>query len=335
MIWPFKRKSPQIETRAFGTVTADFINTRRQGLVSDQGVPLSATIGTALHFWSSGLSMVETAPEPIDPNVLSTIARDLLFRGESCWHIRLTRGQLDLQSVPYWDQVSEGQYHLHIPRVNKTETIKAVEDEVLHFTINPDPAQPWRGRSPWRMMGLSPALMAEIEQAVSTATNYAGKGVLPFPANIAPEERQKATSGLRSGSLAVIASKSDLAHHTGGERSEWRKVDLTPDLQRADLNPFTDSLHHRLLNAAGIPPALTTGSGNAGAMREGYRLFALQTVLPMAKMMLPELRAKLGVTGVSIDQMMSADVAGRARAVGVLTGAGVELDKAMKLVGWE
>ena len=133
MIWPFKRKSPEIEMRAFGPVTADFINTRRKGLISDQGVPLSATIGTALHFWTSGLSMVETAPEPIDPNVLSAIARDLLFRGESCWHIRLTRGQLDLQSVPYWDQVSEGQYHLHIPRINKTETIKRMCQKYCPF----------------------------------------------------------------------------------------------------------------------------------------------------------------------------------------------------------
>lgn len=70
-------------------------------------------------------------------------------------------------------------------------------------------------------------------------------------------------------------------------------------------------------------------------MREGYRLFALQTILPLARQCQPELSRKVGVQTVSIDQMMGADVAGRARAVGVLTGAGAPLEKAMRLVGWD
>jgi len=177
--------------------------------------------------------------------------------------------------------------------------------------------------------------MAEIEKAVSNATSYAGKGLLPMPSTIPEDQQQKAATWLQSSSLAVVSSKADFAQQTGSHGSEFRRVDLTPDLQKADLNSFTSDLHHRLLAGCGVPPALVTGNGNAGAMREGYRLFALQTILPLARQCLPELTRKIGVQNVSIDQMMSADVAGRARAVGVLTGAGVPLDKAMKLVGWE
>ena len=111
-------------------------------------------------------------------------------------------------------------------------------------------------------------------------------------------------------------------------------MELTPDLQKLDANKFTDDLHMRIMTACGLPPALLTPNGNAGAMREAYRLFALQTVKPLARQITPELSRKIGVTALSLDGMMSADIAGRARAVGVLTKAGVELDKAMKLAGW-
>ena len=94
-----------------------------------------------------------------------------------------------------------------------------------------------------------------------------------------------------------------------------------------------DQLHNRLLAAAGIPPTLFTPNGNAGAMREGYRLFILQTIEPLARTLLPEL-AKIGVTKLGTASSLSADVAGRARAVGTLVGAGMTLDKALALVGW-
>lgn len=335
-MWPFNRKTPETEQRAaFPVVTAQYIEARRKGLLADGDVPLSATVGACAHYWSSAFAMLETLPEPLPADVLARIGADLLMRGESCWHIRFEGGDLNLMPVAYWDELAGGKFHLHIAHPNRTETIRAIEGEVLKLVINAHPAQPWRGRSPFRLMGLSPTLLAEIEQAMSGALPMAGKGFLPMPATIAQEEKAKALSGLQSGSLAVITSKADFATHAGGDRAEFRRVELTPDMQRMDLNGFTGDLHNRLLSGCGIPATLLTPNGNAGAMREGYRLFALQTVLPLAKQLLPELTRKLNLSRVSIDNMMSADVAGRARAVGVLVNAGVPIDKAMVLAGWK
>ncbi|MBN8630716.1 MAG: hypothetical protein J0L76_07665 [Rhodobacterales bacterium] len=333
MIWPF-RKKPDLEQRSSLGITLDYMDNRRRGLLTDGTVALSATVGTALHYWSSAFAMLDLSPVPVDPATLAAMGRDLLLKGESCWHIRAEGSALVLDPVAYWDELANGRYHLHIAKPNTTETRRALEGEVLKLVINADPAQPWRGRSPWRMMGLSPTLIAEIEKAVSNAMPYAGKGLLPMPSSITEEQQQKAAVGLQSSSLAVVSSKADYAHQTGGRESEFRRVDLTPDLQKADLNLFTSDLHYRLLAGCGIPPALVTANGNAGAMREGYRLFALQTVLPLARQCTPELSRKIGVESVSIAQMMSADVAGRARAVGVLVGAGVPLADAMKYAGW-
>lgn len=332
MIWPFKRK---IETRAVMGVTLDYMDHRRKQVLTDAGVNLTATTGTALHYWQSGFAMLTDESTTLRADTLAAIGRDLCMKGESCWHIRADGSALDLVPVAYWDELGNGRYHLHIARVNTTETVKALADEVLHLRINADPVQPWKGRSPWQMMGLTPALLAEIESAFSTASRYAGKGVLPFPSAVAEDQKAKAVSGLQNGALAVLTSKSDFAHQTGGHSAEWRRVDLSPDLQKTEFANVSRDLHIRLLTGCGIPPALMTEDGNAGAMREAYRLFVLQTVQPLARQILPELTAKLGLTSLSTADMMSADVAGRARAVGILTGAGVDLQKALAMAGWD
>lgn len=334
-LWPFKRKAPDLEQRASLGVTLDYMDHRRRQVTTGTGVPLTATTGTAVHYWQSAFAMLSDATGTLRPDVLAHIGRDLCIKGESVWHIRADQSALDLHPVAYWDELVRGKYHLHIARVNETETVKALAGEVLHLKINAGPVQPWKGRSPWQMMGLSPALMSEIEGTFSTAANYAGKGILPFPSAVSDEQKGKAISGLQSGALAVLTSKADYGTQTGGQQGEWRRVDLSADLQKTDFAEISRDLHIRLLTGCGIPPALMTENGNAGAMREAYRLFVLQTVQPLARQCLPELTTKLGLTTLSTADMMSADVAGRARAVGILTGAGVDLSKALKMAGWD
>ncbi len=340
-LWPFARREPQIEKRAaFPSVTAEHLAGRRAGVLSDGAVPLSATIAAIAQTWSRAFAMLdpnEPGPEstPLRPDVLAAIGMDLCLRGESCWHVRVEGSDIRLVRVAYWDQFAGGKFHLHIAHPHQTETIRALAGEVVLLTINSPAEQPWRGRSPFALMGASPRLIAEIESAVSGAMEWVGRGLLPFPDTVPEEQQTAAIRGLKAGGmLAAIRSKADFATSTGASRAnEFRLVSLTPDLEQADLNPTVDQLHNRLLAAAGIPPALLTASGNAGAMRESYRLFVLQTVEPLARTLLPEL-AKIGVTSLSTGSMMSADVAGRARAVGTLVGAGMTLDQAMQLVGW-
>lgn len=338
-LWPFsKRDDPPREQRAaFPSVTAEYMAGRRAGVLSDGAVPLSATIATIAQTWSRAFAMLDPNPDPspLRADVLAGVGLDLCLRGESCWHIRLEGGDVALHRVAYWDELGGGRYHLHLAHPAMTETVRALEGEVLRLTINSPAEQPWRGRSPFALMGASPRLMAEIENALSGAVEWVGRGLLPFPDTVPEDQQNAALRGLKGGGMvAAIRSKADFATNTGNSRSnEFKRVELTPDLESADLNPAVEQLHNRLLAAAGIPPALLTPSGNAGAMREAYRLFCLQTVEPLARTLLPEL-AKIGVTTLSTRSMLSADVSGRARAVGTLVGAGIPVDQAMQLVGW-
>lgn len=338
-LWPFRRKAaPEIETRAaFPSVTAHYMASRRSDLLGDGGVPLSATIATCAQTWARAFASLDFDPDPnaLTADVLAAIGLDLLTRGQSAWHIQLEGNDIALHRVAYWDMVSPDRFVLHIARPHSTGTVRALAGEVLLLTINSTPELPWMGRSPFALAGASPSLMAEIESTISGSLDWVGRGLIPFPDSVPEEAQNAALQGLKSGGrLAAVKSKADFSTSTGNSRgSEFRRVELTPDLESADLNATVDALHNRLLAAAGIPPTLFTANGNAGAMREGLRMFALMTVIPIARSLLPQF-AKIGVTSVSSRSLLSADVAGRARAVGTLVGAGMDLPQALKLCGW-
>lgn len=336
--WPWKRGGADLETRAtqFDMVPG-YVAAKRNNVRLEGAAALSATVAACGGAWSRAFAMMRAEPDAalLPADMLATLGLDLLLKGESCWHIRTLQGEIDLVPVAAWDELGGGHFTLHISRPNTTETVAALESEVLRLVINPDPLQPWRGRSPLHFAGLSPVLMAEIEAALSGALPYAGKGLLPMPATLSGDQSGKVLSGLQSGSLAVITSKADMAVHSGGDRNEVRRVELTPDMRGLELPDSASGLHNRLLTACGIPPAMLSDTGNAGASREAYRLFVLGTISPLARILLPELKAKLGIERLALTDLMAADVAGRARAVASLVQAGVPVQVAMSLVGWE
>ena len=177
--------------------------------------------------------------------------------------------------------------------------------------------------------------MAEIEQALSGALPFAGKGLLPMPATLTGDQAGKVLAGLQTGSLAVVTSKADMAVHSGGSREEISRVELTPELRGLDLTNSASGLHDQFLCAAGVPPAMLSSLGNAGSSRESYRQFILSTISPLSRIIGGELDRKLGVTRLSLADLMAADTAGRSRSVNSLVQSGVPLALAMQLVGWE
>ena len=177
--------------------------------------------------------------------------------------------------------------------------------------------------------------MAEIEQALSGALPFAGKGLLPMPATLTGDQAGRVLEGLQTGSLAVVTSKADMAVHSGGSREEISRVELTPELRGLDLTNSASGLHDRILCAAGVPPAMLSSMGNAGSSRESYRQFILSTISPLSRIIGGELDRKLGVTRLSLADLMAADTAGRSRSVNSLVQSGVPLALAMQLVGWE
>ena len=98
------------------------------------------------------------------------------------------------------------------------------------------------------------------------------------------------------------------------------------------LGKLRDSIRNDVLGAYGIP---NTVFGSGGAAREAYRQFLASTITPVSKIAVEELSAKLAVPTLKLDfsELRAADIAGRARAYGVLISAGMEPSEAAEATG--
>lgn len=77
--------------------------------------------------------------------------------------------------------------------------------------------------------------------------------------------------------------------------------------------------------------------GDSTGLRESFRVFLHSTIQPLARLILPELQAKLDELdlALSFERMMAGDITGRARALGQMVKAGIELSEARRLAGLE
>ena len=77
------------------------------------------------------------------------------------------------------------------------------------------------------------------------------------------------------------------------------------------------------------------GRSDGTLLREAYRQFTTSTIMPIAKIITPELEAKLDVSGLRFDfrELGGIDIAGRSKAFAAMTGAGLTPDVAMEIAG--
>ena len=82
----------------------------------------------------------------------------------------------------------------------------------------------------------------------------------------------------------------------------------------------------------GIPSSI---HGTGGSARESYRQFLASTIQPLAKLVVEELADKLDTPTLALDftELRAADIAGRARAYGVLINAGMPPAEAAEATG--
>ena len=87
-----------------------------------------------------------------------------------------------------------------------------------------------------------------------------------------------------------------------------------------------------MLGVLGIPYELIRGEGTS--QREAYRRFLHSTLKPIGKIIEYEFRMKTGLE-IKIDytNLQGSDIAGRARAFGILTKNGLSQDTALKIIG--
>ena len=116
---------------------------------------------------------------------------------------------------------------------------------------------------------------------------------------------------------------------------DWEPRRLGPEFTPQEINLY-DSETNRLCAAMGVPPQLLDIRATGNGLREAWRRFLATALSAMGGVIEAELSAKLETDiTLNMKNLRAADLATRARAVSSLVAAGVEVERALELGGFE
>lgn len=352
-MWPFTKRAAgdhlPTETRSSGAnYTAQIINARQSYFAGGGDVAeLTSAVQTCVSLWESVLSGADvTGTDILDRHTMALMGRSLALRGEFVGII----GEGIIPATD-WDVSTRNgvprAYRLSIPEASGGRSETRLAAEVLHVRIGSDTATPWAGTPPLRRASLSANLLHEVETALRDTFRDApiGSQVLPLPDSSAEdmEAMRQAIRG-KQGQTLVIEGVAQATAAGMNPQLGQRRDDLTPDLHRAEASTLLESSRGAVAEVFGVPRAFFNPASTGPVFREVQRHLVQYTLAPLAKLISDEASTKLGGS-VSVDvetPVQAYDTGGRARALsGIVKAlseakeAGIDPEKAMKLVGWE
>ena len=285
----------------------------------------------------------------LTPDLLSGIGYDLIRQGESL-HLfavdlsgrpSLLRASTTVPVVSGSADPRTWRYSLSVPGPSIDRTVSACADEVCHVRINASPWQPWRGRSPLRVAESTGRLASALVKSLGEESAVYVARMIAMPTATAQATINGLKALIADPKYARLLLPETTASGFGQGRSSAPLTDWKPSRLGPDWSMGGTELHglvlQEVLAVCGIPPALAPGANAAGpTLREANREFLTTTIQPLGALIAAE-ASRVLERPVTIHHhaLAAADVAMRARGVHVLKQSGVELERAMQLVGWD
>ena len=292
----------------------------------------------AIGLWGRAFASANVTPsgstaDALSPSVLQMIGRNLAEFGESLWVIEVEGGALHLEHASDYtiEGMREWVYDLSLSYPDGIVKRSLPASRVVHVRYAEDGDQPWRGIGPFQQASTTRRLNANLETRLADESSARSGYLIPVPDVTAA--LQGDINKLKGKSVLVKSTADGWDQTTQAPKGDFesRRIGFTPP---QTIKPLRDDVGRSLLAAAGVPAALL---GNAGSSdtREGYRQFLHGTIQPVAKLILGELRYKLDSPDLRLefDDLMAADISGRARSFGSMVTAGMELERAAALSG--
>ena len=310
----------------------------------------------AAGLWARAFAGAHVTPEnalqtaALTPALLAAIGRSIISDGECVLLIEITSlpgSEVQLIPASSWE-IAGGPipalwiYTLTMAGPSFDTTRKVAADRVIHCQYSADSARPWVGLGPLEHASETNRLAGALETALADEAKTPRGQVIVTPADDDSDELQTDLRGL-AGNLALVPSTRANWDNdtTAGPRSEYK-----PQRLGADPPPVLETLRGSaaasILAACGIPTALSLSRSDGTALREAWRQFVLQSVKPVAAIVIAEMRSKLDLPDLDLDfaGLGASDATGRARAISSrasavqrLTAAGMPLAEAVDLVG--
>ena len=271
------------------------------------------------------------------------IGRSLLTGGNSVWAVRVRGGAIRLDPVSDWTVTgdpdeSSWKYVANRAGPSRQTSQKLGSSRVVHIRIGNSPSEPWRGRGPLQIAATSATLAARLEEQLAEEASGPVGSVIPVPkASVAEDTLASDLKGLK-GQLALVESTAagwgEGSHSApGAGQGDWsvKRLGINPPASVAGLR---SGVAAQLLAAAGVPASLIDGS-EGSALRESFRAMLHQTLLPIGRIVLEELRVKLDAPGLKFDwaPLRASDIQGRARSFQSLVKGGMPVSEAAGLSG--
>ncbi|MDE0201597.1 MAG: hypothetical protein OXK73_04090 [Rhodospirillaceae bacterium] len=282
------------------------------------------------------------------PAFLALVARTLIRRGELVADIQTDGGMVAF--VPAGTHEVRGladeatwTYRVHRYGPSRAESAAFRQGAgVLHFRYAVDPARPWQGVSPLAWASATASLAGRLEAGLSQEAGAPAAQLLPVPQDGGDGGDNDPLAQLKT-DIAKAKGRAVLVETTaagwgtgqgGAPRRDWVPSRIgfnPPDVSRT----IRDDVFQHVAAACNVPGVLLDPRSEGTSQREGLRRFAHLGLEPLGELIAAELAAKLDMPALRFDfsMLMASDLAGKARAVGILAKAGVELPEALRLAG--
>ena len=297
---------------------------------------------------------IEGAPpmiaDAITPACRELIARNLVRRGEDVHLIATGAGGLRLLPAGGWDirggaDPADWYVRLDIYGPSGTYTTTVPHAATVHCRYAVDSALPWRGVPPLGWARSTGALAGRLEDGLSNEAGGSAAYLLPVPQDGGdggdddPLKRLKSDIALAKGKVTLVETTSaGWGEGAGGKPArDWEQKRVGadwPDVLRATRKDVFENV----AAACGVPGVLLDPRAEGTSQREGLRRFAHLAIEPLAELVAAELRMKLDAPSLrfNFDGLMASDLAGRARALGILVkSAGFSREQAARIAGLE
>ena len=338
-MWPFAKMEHR--ESATDAIVAALIS-QAGGSSVPPSVEALGAVEACAGLWSRAFASANVEPQTpatvaLTPVVLAAIGRGLAVGGEVVFALDVT-GAAELTQASSW-KVSGGtrpeswRYTVEIPLPMGGVVRRTLPaDAVVHLRYATRPGAPWVGVSPLGMAEETRALAGWIERRLAEETSTATSYVLPLPEAANVDALKADIKGGRGRLHIVDTTSSGWGDGTAAApRQDWKSNRLGADPPES-LAKLRSDVRGDVFGAYGIP---NTVFGTGGAAREAYRQFLSSTIGPIAKLAVHELSTKLDTPKLALDftELRAADIAGRARAYGVLINAGMAPAEAAEATG--
>ena len=280
----------------------------------------------------------------VGPLLLASIGRQLVRTGSAVYVLSVRAGRVSLIPVCSWDVTGDVDpetwlYRVDLASPSSTFTRTASYAEVVHFKWSTDPARPWAGVAPMAAASGLAKLIGALEGGLGDDAGSPRGQVLSVAEGVDAGgdtlKELRSTIAKLSGRVAIIETTrhGSGAGQDAGTRKDFAVSRLGGQSTQAE-GQLWQAARDSVASACGIPPSLLSKGGDGTGERESFRRWVATGLQPLADAVASEFRRVLE-TPIKLDSapLTAQDTQGRARAASSLLGAGVEVERALRLSG--